>query len=144
MKEGYQKAFKMLSLFFLSNPVPFTGQGYEKQKGALGTSDQLLFRLQNMLRKVSLLVIYYLIKFDDVIQSGFWVIPWVTSGNLCKPIHDIIYSTFISPFESGKCEKEGKKLQKFDYLENKKSSLHEMRSIFHGFWRAIIWWKKKE
>ena len=28
-----------------------------------------------------------------------------------KPIHDIInYSIFICPFESGKCEKEGKKL----------------------------------
>ena len=35
--------------------------------------------------------------------------------------HDIInYSTSICPFESGKCEKEGKKLQKFEYLENLK------------------------
>ena len=66
-----KQPFKMLSLFFLSNPVPFTGQGFEKQKGALGTSDQLLFRLENTLRKVPLLVIYYLTKFDDVIQSGF-------------------------------------------------------------------------
>ena len=32
---------------------------------------------------------------------------------------DIInYSTSICPFESGKCEKEGQKLQKFEYLEN--------------------------
>ena len=29
----YQKAFKKLNLFFLSNPVPFNGQSYQKQKG---------------------------------------------------------------------------------------------------------------
>ena len=53
-------------LFFLSNPVPFSGQSYQKQKGG-GTSDQSLFRLQNKFTKISLLVIYYLTKFDDVI-----------------------------------------------------------------------------
>ena len=31
------------------------------------------------------------------------------------------YSTFICPFESGQCGKEGKKLQKFEYLKNEKS-----------------------
>ena len=35
-----------MTLFFLSNPVPFNGQSYQKQKGP-GTSDQSLFRLQN-------------------------------------------------------------------------------------------------
>ena len=44
MKEDYQKALKKLTLFFLSNPVPFNGQSYKNQKG-LGTSDQSLFRL---------------------------------------------------------------------------------------------------
>ena len=56
----------MLISFFLSNPVPFNGQNYQKQKG-LGTNDQLLFRLRNKSRKVPLLVIYYLTKFDDII-----------------------------------------------------------------------------
>ena len=32
-KEDNQKALKKLSLFILSNPIPFNGQGYEKQKG---------------------------------------------------------------------------------------------------------------
>ena len=46
----------------------------------------------------------------------------ITSANLCKPIYDIINnSTTICPFESGQCGKEGKKLQKFEYLENEKS-----------------------
>ena len=65
MKEDYQKALKKLILFFLWNPVPFNGQSYLKQKGP-GTSEQLLFRLKNEFRKIPLLVIHYLIKFDDI------------------------------------------------------------------------------
>ena len=65
MKEDHQKALKKFTLFFLMNPVPFNGQSYQKQKGT-GTSDQLLFRLRNKFRRIPLLVIYYLTKFDDV------------------------------------------------------------------------------
>ena len=47
------------------------------------------------------------------------------------PIHDIIdYSTSISPFQSGKCGKEEKKLQKFEYLENENTFLDKIKSIF--------------
>ena len=66
LKEDYQKALKQLTLFFLSNPGPFKGQNYQKQKGP-EISDQSLFRLQNKSRKMLLLVIYYLTKFDDII-----------------------------------------------------------------------------
>ena len=46
-------------------------------------------------------------------------------------MHDIInYSTSICPFESGKCGKEGEKLQKFEYLVNGKSFLDEIKKIF--------------
>ena len=41
-------------------------------------------------------------------------------------------------FESGKCGKEGKKSQKFEHVENEKSFLDEIKSIFHSFYRAII------
>ena len=133
MKEDYQKASKKLTIFFLSNPVPFNGQSYQKQKGP-GTSNQSLFRLQNKFRKIPLLVIYYLTKFDDIILSSFQVIPKTTSANLCKTIHDIInYSASIWPFEFGKCGKEGKKVEKFEYLENEKSFLDEIKNIFHSF-----------
>ena len=54
LKKGYQEILK-LTLFFLSNPINFNGQSYEKQKGP-GTSDQLLFRLQIKFREISLLV----------------------------------------------------------------------------------------
>ena len=60
------KTLKKLTLFFLSNPIPFNGQSYQKQKGP-GTSDQSLFRLRNKFTKISLLVIYDLTKFDGVI-----------------------------------------------------------------------------
>ena len=61
------------------------------------------------------------------------VFPKITSTNLCKSIHDINYSTSICPFESGKCGKEGKKLQKCEYLENEKSFLDEIKKIFIVF-----------
>ena len=76
---------------------------------------------------------YYMTKFDDIIQSGFWVILKITSANLYKPNYDIInYSTSICPFESGMCGKEGVKLEKFEYFENKKSFLDEIKNIFHS------------
>ena len=58
-------------------------------------------------------------------------------------MHDINYSTFVFPFEPGKCEKEEEKIQKPEYLENEKSFLDELENIFHSFWRAIIWWENK-
>ena len=66
LKEDYQKASKKVTYFLLSTPVPFNRQNYQKQKGP-GTSDQPLFRLRNKFRKIPLLVMYYLTKFDDVI-----------------------------------------------------------------------------
>ena len=66
LKEVYQKALKNLTLFFLSNPVSFNGQSYQKQKGS-GTSDQSLFRLRNKFKNIPLFVIYYLTKFNNVI-----------------------------------------------------------------------------
>ena len=56
LKRNYQKALKKLTLVFLSNPVPFNGQSYQKQKGS-GTSHQSLFRSQNKFRKIPLFII---------------------------------------------------------------------------------------
>ena len=53
-------------LFFLSNPVPFDGQNYQKQKRP-GNSNQSLFRLENKFTKITSLVMYYLTKFDDAV-----------------------------------------------------------------------------
>ena len=66
MNEDYEKALKKLALLFLLNSLLFDGQDYEKLKGP-GTSDQSLFRLQKTFRKIPLLVMYCLTKFDNVI-----------------------------------------------------------------------------
>ena len=66
LKNDYQKVLKKSALFSLQNPVPFNGQGCQKQKKP-GSSYQSLFRLRNKFRKISLLVTCYLTKFDDVI-----------------------------------------------------------------------------
>ena len=129
MKENYLKASK--SLFFLSNPVPFNGQSYRKQKGS-GTSHQSLFKLQNKFRKIPLLVIYYLTNFDDVIWSSLCVIPKITL-QIYPSQFMTNYSISICPFESGKCGKEGKKSQKLEYLEKEKSFLDEIKKIFCSF-----------
>ena len=34
-------------------------------------------------------------------------------------------------------------MQKFEYLQNEKSFLDGIKSIFHSFWRAIVWWKNE-
>ena len=53
----------------------------------------------------------------------------MTSAKVCKPIHEIKnYLIIISPFESGKCGKEEKKLQKIV-----KSFLDGIKGIFHSF-----------
>ena len=55
-------------------------------------------------------------------------------ANLRKSTHDITnYFTSTCPFESGKCGKERKKLQKFEYLKKEKSFLDEIKNIFHSF-----------
>ena len=72
MKEDYQKALKNVTSFFPLNIAPFNRQNYQNQKRP-GTRDQWLFRSPNKFRKIPLLVMYYLTKFDDVTQSGFQV-----------------------------------------------------------------------
>ena len=49
------------------------------------------------------------------------------SGN-----HKLFHFHLSFTLESGKNEKEGKELQKFEYLEKKKSFLDEI-NIFHSF-----------
>ena len=54
MKEDYEKALKKLTLFFLSNQVPFHGQIHQKQKGP-GTSDQVALEITKQVPKNSLI-----------------------------------------------------------------------------------------
>ena len=47
-----------------------------------------------------------------------------------------IYLQSSSNWPTGKTE-----IQKFEYLKNEKSHLDKIKSIFHNYSRAIIWWK---
>ena len=115
----------------------------ETIKKGPGAIDQWLFRLWNRFRKILSLFIYYLTMVDGVIWSGFWVIPKIALVNLCKSIHDIInYSTLSCPFESGKCEKEWKKIQKFEYPEIKKSFFEKIKKHFLSFLKGYHLVKK--
>ena len=69
-ERGLSKNLEKVNFIFFSNPVPFNGQNYQKQKRSQ-TSDQSLFRLQNKFKNIPLFVIYYLTKFDDVIKNSF-------------------------------------------------------------------------
>ena len=99
-----------------------------------------------LFRQHHLLVMYYLIKFDDVIWSSFWVISKITSANLCKSVHDIInFSLSFAPLNLESVEKKGKSYKiSLKFFKNEKSFLDKIKSIFHSFWKAIMWWKKKE
>ena len=139
----YQKALKRLTFFL--NPVPLDGQNYQKQKGP-GTSNQSLFRLQNKFRKIPVLVMYYLTKFDDIIQSSFWVTPKITSANLCKPVHDTKkYSPCICLVNLESVERKGKNYKKLNISKKKEKSFsNEIKeNIFYSFWRTMFWWKNK-
>ena len=139
MKEDYQRALKKSTLHFLSNPVPFNGQGYQKQNGP-GTIDQSLFRLQNKFSISYVLsgqIWWYNIK-RFLSYSKNYICKFMQTNSWHHK-----FSASICPFESGKCGKKGEKLYKLEYLENQKSFLDEIKNIFHSFWMAIIWWKNK-
>ena len=111
------------------NPVPFNGRSYQAWN-----LWPVIFRLQNKFRKIPLLVIFYLAKFDYVIQSSFSVITKTTSANLSTPIHDIInYSTSIcSSTKSGR--EKTTKVFKESFLKKKKELFRwNKKNILHSF-----------
>ena len=137
MKEDYQKALKKVTLFFLLNAVPFNRQNYQKPKG-FETSDQPLFRLRN--KFISSFISYVLS--DQIWWCNIKRFLSYSKNYICKFMqanlwhHKLFH--FHLPFWIWKVWK-GKKLQKFEYLENEKSFLDEIKNIFQGFWRRIIW-----
>ena len=54
---GSSKSLKKVNFIFLSNPLSFNGQDFEKMKGPC-TSDHSIFRLQNKVKNIPLLVMY--------------------------------------------------------------------------------------
>ena len=143
MKGDYQKTFKKLTLFLLLNPIPFNRQSYKKTKGAWNqwpVSHQVTKQVQKKL------LISYLLS-DKVWWCNVKQFLSYSKTYTCKLMqanschHKLIH--FHLFFWIWKCGKEEEKLQKFKYLENKKSFLDEIKNISHSFWRAVIWWINK-
>ena len=62
-------------------------------------------------------------NFDDLIQSGFRVIPKITFANLCKLFHDVIIILVSSDLLNlDTTERKEQKLQKIEYLVNEKKA----------------------
>ena len=142
MKGNYQKPLKKLILFFILNPVPFEGQSYIKQK-ELGTSDQSLFRLPDKFKKN--FVISYLLS-DQVWWCNIKRFLSYSKTCTCKFIqvnswhHKLFHFHFF--FWIWKGWKGRRKITKTEYLENEKSFLDEIKSIFQSFWRGYHLVKK--
>ena len=111
LKKNDQKTLNKLTRFFLLYPVPLYGHDYEKQKGP-GTSYQSLCGLQKMFRKIPFLAIYHLGNFDDLIQSGFLVIPKISFANLCNPALNIIIPVSSDHLNLENLQRKGKKITK--------------------------------
>ena len=123
MKENYQK-----NTVFPLRPVSFNGQDYENQKVS-GTSYHSLFVSQNMFRKIPFVVVYHLGNFDDLLQSGFGIVPNITFDNLCKPIHDVIIIPVSSDPLNMESGNEGGKILKNATPREIKSYLDEKNNF---------------
>ena len=53
-ERGLSKKIEKVNFFFLSNPVPFNGQNYQKEWS--GTSYQSFFRLRNKFKNIPLFI----------------------------------------------------------------------------------------
>ena len=61
-----------------------------------------------MFRKIHFLEVCHLGKFDDLMQSVFWVISKITFANLCKTIQDaIIIPVLFDPLILETAERKG-------------------------------------
>ena len=125
MKEDYQKALKIVISFFLLNPFPFNCQNYQKQKG-FGTSDQSLFRLQNKFRKIPLLVMYYMTKFDNIYNLKR-VLSYSKSYDTSLWHHKLFH--FHLPFWTWAVWKGREKITKIWISENGKSFEDEIEKL---------------
>ena len=136
-KRIIKKALKNWLDFFLCTQSLFMDNVMIK-KGS-GNIDQSFFGLQNMSRKIPFLVIYRLGNFDDLMQSGVWVVAKTTFAYLCKPIHNVIIIPVSSgPLNLETVEGKGKNWKK--KISRERKDLFRWNKIsLHNFWNAFFW-----
>ena len=88
-----------------------------------------------MSRKIAFLLIYDLSNNDDsckVVSELFQILHLLIDNVRIIPVS-------YNPLNLENVEMKGKKLQKFEYLENEKGPFDEINSIFHIFWNPFFW-----
>ena len=125
MKKDYQKVLKQLTLIFLSNPVCFNGQIYQK-KGELVTSPSSGYETSSNIFLYALYIIW-----ASLMMKQFYSYSknYISKFMKVNSWHHKLFHFHLS-FWIWKVPKERKKLQKFEYLENEKSFLDEIKKTF--------------
>ena len=85
-----------------------------------------------MFRHFITLVIHHLANFDALIQRELWFIQKVMIDNLCKRFNEIYSQIYL------KMLGEREKPQKIEDLNNKKSILAEIKTIFSNFLKVFF------
>ena len=122
--------------FFLSNPVLFNGQSYQKRGLELVTSCSSGYEISSQK------FLYY--KLSEQVWWGNvnWFLSYYKNYTWKFMQANSWHHKFFhvhSSFWIWKVRKRRGKLQKFEYFENKRSFLYEMKNIFNSSWKAIIW-----
>ena len=89
------------------------------------------------LDKVSMSCLFYFLRYQTKCVIKFLFRPLMTS----QPLRFIFHQP-LKQWLTGRKWREDRN-KNFEYLKNNKSFLDEIKSIFHSFWRAIIWWQIK-
>ena len=91
-------------------------------------------------------LIYHTVILDASAQSGPWIIPKVTSAQLCKPIHDSLIIAILPNY----CKIAHLNLKNVEMKEKisknwniEKKILDGIKSIFDNFWIMFFWQSMK-
>ena len=122
---------------------------FSKIKKGSETSFWYTFSAWFFHKNVSYLILYQWTKFQyhalflsqDIKQNLLLLSSYIDSWWRHK-LWDFSWINLERTGWQGKKERKTK-IQKFEYLENKKSFLDERKNIFPSFRRPIIWWKIK-
>ena len=128
MKEDYQKAFKKLTLFFLSNPVLLMDKVIKNKRCLeLKTSHSSGHETSSFIRYILSDKAWWCNVKQFLSYSKNYTSKFVQVNLWHKLLH------FEFSFWIWKVWKGREKIQKFEYLENEKSFLDERKNIFHCF-----------
>ena len=130
------------------------GLGYlPKLKTGSGTSLWCTFYAWFFHKNVPCLILYLWTKFQctffpsqDIKQNVLLscVIKFLFRQLTTSETLRFIFDHSLKAMPDREKEKGRMEMQKYEYLENEKSFLKEIKTIFHCFWRAIICWKNKK